>query len=481
MPYSALTPDDRAAMLQTIGAQSADDLFADIPASLRQAAAQAFEAMPPGLSELATRREMARLAHKNTHAEAASCFLGAGVYDHFVPAAVSSLASRGEFVTAYTPYQAETSQGTLQVIYEFQTLLCRLTQMEMANASLYDGATGLAEALIMASAATKRKRVLLPRNLSPAYRRVASTYTQGLPIEIEEIPFDKVTGAIDLDAMQSALHGDDVAAVVLAQPNFFGVLEDARAISDATHAAGALLVSVFNPHTLGILPPPGSYEADIAIGDGQPLGLPMTFGGPGLGVFCCRQKFSRLAPGRLVGLTSDEQGRRGFTLTLQTREQHIRREKATSNICSNQALCALVATIYLATVGAQGLQEAASQSFHKAAFARQKLQEIGGVEPIFSGAHFHEFALRLPRPIAQVNAVLLEANIMGPYDLGRDYPELEGAALFCCTEKREREEIEHLAQTLAQVLTADQNGHAKQNGASHAGSRITMSNTSEGA
>ncbi len=453
MPYFALTPADRAEMLQTIGAPDADALFADIPAPLREKAARAFGEMDAGLSELSTRRVLARLAAKNHNVETFSYFLGAGLYDHFVPAAVSALASRGEFVTAYTPYQAETSQGTLQVIYEFQTLLCRLTQMEMANASLYDGATGLAEALIMATTATKKKRVLLPRNLSPAYRRVAATYTQGLPIEIEELPFDEQTGALDLELLHQALQSGDVAAVVLAQPNFFGVLEDAQAISDAAHQSGALLIAVFNPLSLGILPPPGSYDADIAIGDGQSLGLPLTFGGPGLGLFCCKQKFSRLAPGRLVGLTSDENGKRGFTLTLQTREQHIRREKATSNICSNQALCALVATIFLATVGAKGLRDAATQSFHKAAFARQSLQELSGVETVFSGAHFHEWTLKLPVSIAELNEKLLEHDIVGPYDLGRDYPELEGVALFCCTEKRTREEIESLVEAVQSVCS----------------------------
>ncbi len=452
MPYFSLTPADREAMLATIGVQSADELFADIPASLREAAQEAFAALESGQSEMGLKRNMARLAAKNTGAETATCFLGAGVYDHYVPSAVSALASRGEFVTAYTPYQAETSQGTLQVIYEFQSLLCRLTGMEMANASLYDGATGLAEALILAYASTKKKRMLLPRGLSPAYRRVAATYLQGLPIELEEIPFDAATGQIDGAALQQSLQSGDVAAVVVAQPNFFGVLEDAPAIAESAHAAGALLIAVFNPLSLGILPPPGSYDADVAIADGQSLGLPMTYGGPGLGLFCCKQKFSRLAPGRLVGLTTDADGKRGFTLTLQTREQHIRREKATSNICSNQALCALVATIYLATMGERGVREAATHSFHKAAYAREQLQSLSGVKPVFSGPQFHEFALRLPMPVATVDELLQAEAIIGPYDLGRDYPELEGVALFCCTEKRSREEIDALVSALRTAL-----------------------------
>ncbi|HEX8464969.1 MAG TPA: aminomethyl-transferring glycine dehydrogenase subunit GcvPA, partial [Abditibacterium sp.] len=386
-------------------------------------------------------------------------FLGAGYYDHFIPAVVPALASRGEFLTAYTPYQAETSQGTLQVIYEFQTLLCRLTGMEMANASLYDGATALAEALIVASSATKKKRLLLPKSLSPAFRRVAQTYIQGLPLEIEEIDFDAESGTTDLAQLREKLQARDVAAVVVAQPNFFGQLEDAQAISDLAHEAGALLISVFNPISLGLLPTPGEYDADIAVGDGQPLGIPLNFGGPGLGIFCCKQKFARLAPGRLVGLTADEQGRRGFTLTLQTREQHIRREKATSNICSNQALCALTATIFLSAIGPRGLEETASQCFHKAHFLASELADLS---PQFSGEFFHEIAVRLPISVAELNRQLAKMDIIGPYDLGRDYPELANVALFCCTEKRSREEIETLVSALKMVLQGslvESNGH----------------------
>ncbi len=462
MPYFSLTEADRAAMLQTIGIGSVDDLFALIPAPLREVAAQKFAALPAPLSELGITREMNALAAKNQSAASATSFLGAGYYDHFIPAVVPALASRGEFLTAYTPYQAETSQGTLQVIYEFQTLLCRLTGMEMANASLYDGATALGEAVIMATAATKRARVLIPRSVSPAFRRVARTYTQGLPLQIDEIAFDAATGATDLETLCAELQKGDVAAVVVAQPNFFGVLEDAQAISEAAHAAGALLIAVFNPMTLGILPPPGEYGADIAIGDGQPLGIPLNFGGPGLGLFACKQKFARLAPGRLVGLTADEAGRRGFTLTMQTREQHIRREKATSNICSNQALCALTATIFLAATGENGLREMATQCFHKTHFLAGLLREAG-LKPRFNGEFFHEIALEIPVSVAELNEKLAELGIIGPYDLGLDYPELEKTALFCCTEKRSREEIEALVAALQSTfenqLVSANNGH----------------------
>jgi glycine dehydrogenase subunit 1 len=444
MAYSAFTERDRRAMLETIGVSSVDELFDDIAPHLR-ASAQTGIGAP--LSELETRRLMASLTARNTDLETTPCFLGAGSYDHFIPSVVSALASRGEFATAYTPYQAEVSQGTLQVIYEFQTLLCALTGMEMANASLYDGATALAEAVIMATSLTRRKRILVPRALSPQYRRVLETYLQGLPYVIEEVPF--LNGATDSAALNDML-GKDVAAVVVQQPNFFGCLEDAQAISDAAHENGALLISVFNPMTLGTLPPPGSYDADIAVGEGQPLGIAPQFGGPGVGLFCCRKQYARLTPGRLVGTTTDEQGREGFTLTLQTREQHIRRDKATSNICSNQALCALMATIYLAAVGPRGLESCATQSHHKAHYAAQKLSEAGNCETVFAAPFFHEFALRVSGPVSEVNARLLEQGFIGGYDLGLDYPELQNTMLVCCTEKRTREEIDAFATALSE-------------------------------
>ena len=430
-------------MLRVIGVASVNDLFADIPAALRAGASLDLGAP---LSEMEVRRRMQNLAARNRNLEECASFLGAGSYDHYIPAVVPAITSRGEFATAYTPYQAETSQGTLQVIYEFQTLLCQLTGMEMANASLYDGATALAEAIIMATTITKRNRVLVPRALSPFYRAVARTYTQGLPIIIEEIPYEN--GVTDM-ARLSEMIGDDVAAIVVQQPNFFGCLEDARALSEAAHARGALLISVFNPITLGLLPPPGDYEADIAVGEGQPLGIAPQFGGPGVGIFCCRQKYVRFAPGRLVGSTADEQGRAGFTLTLQTREQHIRREKATSNICTNQALCALAATVYLSALGPQGLKNCAEQSYHKAHYAAQQLSNVAGCELAFASPFFHEFALRVPRPISEINKQLLERSIIGGYDLGRQYSDLENVMLLCCTEKRTREEIDELVAALS--------------------------------
>lgn len=442
MAYFSLTPRDKAEMCKTIGVQSAADLFADIPASLR---AQAHLGLGEPLSELETRRKMAGLAAKNLSADTAASFLGAGSYDHYIPAVVPALYSRGEFMTAYTPYQAETSQGTLQVIYEFQTLLCQLTGMEMANASLYDGATALAEAIIMATAVTKRQRVLMPLAVSPFYREVATAYTQGLPITLESVPLENGLTSV---AQVAGQMGPDVAALVVAQPNFLGGLEEMEALAELAHAHGALLVVVFNPISVGLLPAPGDYGADIAVAEGQPLGIAASFGGPGVGLLCCQKKYARLAPGRLVGTTTDAQGRPGFTLTLQTREQHIRREKATSNICTNQALCALMATLYLAAMGPAGIRNVAEQSYHKAHFAADLLGRVD-VAPLFEAPFFHEWVVQLKQPASEVNAKLAARGIIGGYDMSRDYPELGHAMLLCCTEKRTRQEIEELASALS--------------------------------
>ena len=317
--------------------------------------------------------------------------------------------------------------------------------MEMANASLYDGATALAEAILMATAATKRNRVLLPRAVSPFYRNVSRTYVQGLPIELDEVEYSD--GATSLQSIEEKF-GDDVAAIVVQHPNFFGTLEDVQKIGELAHSKGALLIVVFNPATLGVLPPPGELGADIAVGEGQPLGIAPQLGGPGVGLFCCKQKFARLAPGRLVGLTQDEKGQPGFTLTLQTREQHIRREKATSNICSNQALCALAATVYLSAMGPQGLKDVAMQSHHKAHYLAEKISNLDGFEIAFSSPFFHEFAVRCPRPVSEINAELQSKNIIGGYDLSREYSDLENLMLLCCTEKRTREEMDLLIESL---------------------------------
>jgi glycine dehydrogenase subunit 1 len=313
---------------------------------------------------------------------------------------------------------------------------------------LYDGATALAEAVIMACAVTKKNRVLWSRSVSPFYRDVALTYTQGLPIEFEEIPL--ADGRTDVKVLLEKL-GDDVAAVIIPQTNFLGVVEDYRGMADLAHQHKALAIGIFQPITLGILEPPGSWGADIAVGEGQPLGISQQFGGPGVGLFCCKQEFARHAPGRLAGLTQDNEGKRGFTLTLQTREQHIRREKATSNICTNQALCALAASVYLTAVGPSGLREAAHQSYQKAHYAASQIAQIDGIKVLFDAPFFMEFAVKLSRPATEINAHLEKRGIIGGYDLGKHYPELGNAMLFCCTEKRTREDIDALVDALREV------------------------------
>lgn len=449
MAYFSLTETDQQEMLRTIGVDSVDALFADIPEDLRQSARQHYaQDLGDAQSELAVLRRLSKAARNNVDLSVTPSFLGAGSYDHYIPSVVPAMLSRGEFATAYTPYQAEVSQGTLQVIYEFQTLLCQLTGMELANASLYDGATALAEAVIMACAVTKKNRVLWSRSVSPFYRDVALTYTQGLPIEFEEIPL--TDGRTDVKVLSEKL-GNDVAAVIIPQTNFFGIVEDYRGMADLAHENKALAIGIFQPITLGILEPPGSWGADIAVGEGQPLGISQQFGGPGVGLFCCKQEFARHAPGRLAGLTQDDKGNRGFTLTLQTREQHIRREKATSNICTNQALCALAASVYLSAVGSAGLREAAHQSYQKAHYAASQIAQIDGIKVLFNAPFFMEFAVTLPRPAAEINAHLEKRGIIGGYDLSKHYPELGNAMLFCCTEKRTREDIDALVDALREV------------------------------
>jgi glycine dehydrogenase subunit 1 len=439
--YIANTDADRRAMLERIGVASIDDLFADIPAEIRQRAALH---LPPDLTEMEVRAEALRLSGQNVHVHTAPYFLGGGSYDHYIPSAVPFIVSRSEFFTAYTPYQAEASQGTLQVIYEFQTMVCQLTGMEMANASLYDGASALAEAVIMAWAIQKRPRLLLPRTLHPHYRQVVATYTQGLPLELVDVPYAE--GATDLEALRSAL--DHSSAVVVQHPNFFGCLEDVDALSQLAHERGALLISVFDPISLGILKPPGAYDADIAVAEGQPLGLPPSFGGPYLGLFACKKQFARQAPGRIVGATHDDKGRRGFVLTLQTREQHIRREKATSNICTNQGLMALAATVYLSLMGKHGLRRVAELCLQKAHYTAQEIGRLGNWEMAFKSPFFKEFVVRCPEAPVKVNEKLRQRGIIGGLPLGKYYPELSDAMLLCVTEKRTKAEIDKLVEVL---------------------------------
>ncbi|MDH3998868.1 MAG: aminomethyl-transferring glycine dehydrogenase subunit GcvPA, partial [Desulfuromonadales bacterium] len=389
----------------------------------------------------------ALLAKQNATSESHSSFLGGGAYRHFIPAAIDMLISRSEFYTAYTPYQPEISQGTLQAIFEFQSLICQLTGMDAANASMYDGASACAEAVLMAVRLTRRKRILLSKALNPRYRATVATYCKYLSLELVEVEMD-AAGATDATDLAAKLD-DTTAAVVIGYPNYFGVIEDVAAAADAAHESGArLITAVSEPVALGLLKSPGELGADIVAGDGQSFGLPLSFGGPYVGFFAVRQKDIRSMPGRLVGETTDLDGQRGFVLTLATREQHIRREKATSNICSNQGLCALMATIFMCLLGKQGLREMAEQNLSKAAYAKEQIAQLDGFELAFSGQSFNEFVLRSARPVAEVLSELEAANILGGIPLAKDYPQLADCILVCVTEQNRREEIDALVTAL---------------------------------
>jgi glycine dehydrogenase subunit 1 len=430
------------AMLAALGLGSVEELFDAIPARLRR---RDLLDVPPPMPEIELRRHFRELTAANRDVAARPCFLGAGIYDHYVPAAVGTVVGRSEFYTSYTPYQPEMSQGTLQAIYEFQTMIARLTGMDVANASMYDGATALAEAVLMAREITSRPEVIVARSVHPAWRRVTQTYLSGLETRAVEVGY--ADGALDLGALEAAL-SEKTACVAVQQPNFLGAIEPLHEIADRAHRAGALLVVGVNPIALGLLEPPGASGADIVVGEGQPLGLGMSFGGPLVGLFACRAEHMRRMPGRVAGATADREGRRGYTLTLQTREQHIRRERATSNICTNQGLCMLAATAYLSLMGKSGLRDVAEQCLQKAHYAFDQLTRLPGFRPAFASPFFHEFALRCPIPPVEVNRCLSEAGILGGYPLGRDYPELSDALLLCVTEQRSKEEIDHLVEAL---------------------------------
>ncbi|MFQ5546217.1 MAG: aminomethyl-transferring glycine dehydrogenase subunit GcvPA, partial [Acidiferrobacterales bacterium] len=384
------------------------------------------------------------------------CMQGGGVYDHFVPAAVDEIAGRGEFYTAYTPYQAEASQGTLQVLYEFQTMLASLTSMDVSNASLYDGASALAEAALMAVRAHKKsRRVLLPATVHPIYRRVTSSIVKNQDIELVEVPYTDGDGHTSLDALNTH-KGGEYAALIIAQPNFFGVLEEAHALTDWAHEQGALVVAVVNPVSLAILSPPGEWGrtgADIVVGEGQPLGAPLSSGGPYFGFMCCKQSYVRQMPGRIVGRTVDSDGKPGFTLTLQAREQHIRRSKATSNICTNQGLLATAATIHMALLGPEGLERVAAQCHANTQALVAKLTAVTGVERVFARPIFHEAVLRLNAPARGVLDSLETEGILGGYDLSPHYPELGEALLVCATETRTPQDIDNYAMHLERILS----------------------------
>ena len=436
MRYLPKSPQERQQMLEQIGCESMEQLFASIAAPLRL---RRELQLGWGLSE----PEILRYFEERTaeNARDFACFLGGGAYDHFRPAVVDALISRSEFYTAYTPYQPEISQGTLQAIFEFQTLVCQLTGMEVANASLYDGSTALPEAAMMAVRANGHKRIIVGRSVHPEYRQVLKTYLHHQDIALDEIPFAE-SGQLDRAALGERL-GSDVSAVVLQSPNFFGTVEDVAWAASAAHAAGALLiVMIAEPVSLGILRPPA--EADIVAGEGQPLGVPLSYGGPYVGFLATREKFLRSMPGRLVGQTTDSRGQRGFCLTLATREQHIRREKATSNICTNQALCALMATISMSVYGKQGFRDLAHQNLAKAHYAGERFSQAGA-SLRFSGPYFNELVVRgTGRP--DITERLWKEGIIGGLELGRFYPELAGDQLFCFTETATREKIDKLVE-----------------------------------
>jgi len=429
-PYIPNTDDDRRAMLDVIGVASADELFADIPPELRIDALE----LPPALPEQALLREMAALAARNQVPEdsaSGGCFLGAGAYRHFIPSVVAHVVGRAEFYTAYTPYQPEISQGTLQTMFELQSMVCELTGMDVANAGMYDGASALAEACLMACRVTGRSRIALLDTLNPAYADVVRTYASGPGLAVDVVSDGGLT--------------PEHACLAVQHPNFFGCLEDVWAREAAAHAAGALLIAVADPISLGMLAPPGDYAADIAVAEGQSLGWPVNFGGPYLGLFACRRDHLRQMPGRIAGRTTDLDGRAGYVLTLQTREQHIRRERATSNICTSQQLVGLAATVYLAAVGKHGLRRIAEVCYQRAHYAAERIAALPGYSLAFDAPFFKEFTVRCPRPPAEVLARLLERGIIGGLDVS---DRVENGLLVCVTEANTREEIDRLVNGL---------------------------------
>jgi glycine dehydrogenase subunit 1 len=451
MRYIPNTDADRQAMLEAIGLTAIDELFSGIPEELRFAGPLN---IPKALSEQDMLRHMRTLASRNANVEDYAAFLGAGAYHHFIPSIVPVLTSRGEFMTAYTPYQPEMAQGTLQAVYEYQTLICQLTDMEVANASLYDGSTGLAEAVLMARRITQGDDVLMSEAVHPEYRAVLRTYLQNLGMQVHEIAVDEA-GQTPLAQVKEGL-SPHTACVVIQSPNFFGVIEDLTGVAEAVHHAKALLVqAVSEPVSLGLLKPPGAWGTDIVVGEGQAFGNALSYGGPYLGFFATRDAYVRQMPGRLAGETIDTEGRRGYVLTLSTREQHIRREKATSNICTNEGLCALAATIHLCTLGKVGLRRLAELNLRRATYARQQLAAIPGCHVPFTGPTFNEFVLETPKPAGDLIRQLSAHRLIPGIDLGRFYPERSRQLLLCVTEMNPREDIDRLCASLsAAVQTA---------------------------
>lgn len=448
MTYFPHTDADRKAMLDTVGVTALEDLFGDVPAAARFPDLD----LPAPCTEMEIGREMRRLAERNDDTDRRDCFLGAGTYHHYIPATVDYVLQRGEFYTSYTPYQPEMSQGMLQAIFEYQSMICQLTGMEVSNASHYDGATSLAEGVLLAlnAARGRRDKVILSPGVNPQYREVVRTYLRGWDTEIvgDDEP------EMEIGNLKSLLD-DRTAALAIQNPNFFGQFEEVEDLASAVHEAGALLIVVADPVALGLFQPPGAYGADIVVAEGQPLGIPPSFGGPHLGIFATRKAFVHGLSGRLVGETVDVEGKRGYVLTLATREQHIRRARATSNICTNAALTALGATVYLATVGRSGLRQVAELCYHKSHYAASRIGELPGFA---ANSHapqkpfFKEFVVESPKPIDEVNRMLLDDfGIIGGYDLGRDYPHLDRYMLVAVTETNTRASIDRLVEALRLV------------------------------
>lgn len=431
--FTPNTPEDQQEMLAKIGVSSIQDLLQQIPPEMLYPSLD----LPQALTEQELSAHMQALAAKN---KPLTSFIGAGMYEHFIPAAVAALSSRGEFLTAYTPYQAEASQGTLQTIYEFQSCMCALLEMEVATASHYDGATALAEAVCACVRVNNRKEVLIPSALHPHYKEVLRTYLRHAEgVRLIEISITS-EGTLDLDQLKEKLSAD-TSCFVLAQPNFMGGIEDAEQISSLVHEAGALLVALVNPASLGVLKAPGSYQADFAVAEGQPLGNPVSFGGPGLGIMAAKKVYMRQLPGRIVGIAQDKNGKRAFVLTLQAREQHIRREKASSNICSNEALCALNAVIYLTLLGPKGFSEMAELNLERAHQLAAGVEKVPGYRLKFSAPFFNEFVLECPKPAALVVEEMAAKGIGAGYALGKDFPGMENCLLVCATEARTEEDV----------------------------------------
>ena len=450
MPFIPHTEEEIQQMLDTLGVTSIDQLFDEIPAALRH---DKLDSVPTRMSEM----EVSRLMHERAHQDRSGlCFLGAGAYEHHIPAAVWEITTRGEFYSAYTPYQAEASQGTLQLLYEFQSMMTQLTAMDVSNASLYDGGSALAEAILMAVRAnrkSKARRILMPRTVHPMYRKVVHAIVKNQGIAIEELDFNKQGGFIDPASLPE--DPSDVAALVIPQPNFFGVLEDVDALTDWAHQHNALAIACVNPTSLALLKPPGEWGqqgADIACGEGQPLGIPLSSGGPYFGFMCCKQDYVRQMPGRIIGKTTDLDGKDGFTLTLQAREQHIRRSKATSNICTNQGLMTTAATIYMSLLGPAGLETVAANSHANTMLLKEKLLGVDGIEAAFNRPEFHETVVNLTRPAKDVIDQLAEEGILAGFNLADDYPELGNALLVCATETKTEQDIDQFVEKLAQAL-----------------------------